>query len=117
MAEEALIKKDRIDSIGGLENPRVRQILENFVEGLPGYVFLMESLKIQGDAEELREILHKIKGTARTCGFDALAQAAADWHDSPDLLTNSLDKSLQQVIYATIHEWQATTDWPDSINT
>ncbi|MEP2774913.1 MAG: Hpt domain-containing protein [Luteolibacter sp.] len=109
MPSEVLIESKRFASLGGLEDSDVRRILENFVFSLPGHLFSLEMIRDRGNEKELTTALHKLKGSANTCGFVAIAKVAAAWDDAPDLFVGDFHADLKEAIHASIHEWNSIT--------
>lgn len=105
MLNETLIDTQRIDSIGGMENPVVVEILERFVADLPERLGKLESAVAREDGVELLAILHRLKGAARTCGFERLARAAADWMSEGGTVDSPLHANLVDAVDASIREW------------
>ena len=105
MTQEILIDTERIDAIGGMENPVVVEILERFVADLPERRGQLEAAVAQEDGVESLAILHRLKGAARTCGFEGLARAAADWMSAGGTVGSPLHASLVDAMIASIQEW------------
>jgi len=63
------IDSERLRSIGALEEPAVRQIIERFFQTLD------EQLAGIAAAPDAARLLHRLRGSAANCGFPALAEA------------------------------------------
>jgi hypothetical protein len=106
MIGKTLIDTTRINSIGGMENPVVVEILERFVADLPERRRKLEAAVAQEDEVELLAILHRLKGAARTCGFEGLARAAADWMTEGGTVGSPLQANLVDAMDASNREWR-----------
>lgn len=104
--EEALIDIQRIDSLGGLDHPDIRRILENFAAGLPAALSSLGSLFEDKEAERLGTALHKMHGAAKTCGFDAISKAAKEWHDASDPFEEDLHFRFRDAVERSLLEWR-----------
>jgi HPt (histidine-containing phosphotransfer) domain-containing protein len=105
MTFEPLIDVHRIAAIGGIENPAVMEILARFVAELAGDSESLAAAAGQADPQELQAVLHRLKGAARTCGFDGLARAAADWMEQGGAEGSVAHRNLEQAIAASVREW------------
>lgn len=101
-----LIDIDRINDIGGLDNPDVRRILGAFILDLKGHLVLVERLREERRDVEMLATLHKLAGAARTCGFVGINQAIASWDTLANPYRASLHTNLQAIVEASIEEWQ-----------
>lgn len=101
-----LIDTERIEILGGLANPRVIEILSGFIAELGIYLRVLESIRRTGDFEELQRVLHRLKGAAGSCGFQAIAEAAADLQTSEDAFADRKHAELATRIRASVHEWE-----------
>ncbi|MFK8114693.1 MAG: response regulator [Rubripirellula sp.] len=86
---EASTKLDSSTESGGgpihstlpMHKERFREIVSQFVLNLDERFDAIESLIQQGDAEQLSELGHSLKGASGNCGFALLAEAAAKLED------------------------------------
>lgn len=104
--ERSLIDHDRIEEIGGLENPDIRRILDSFTRDLTGYLYLMDQQRAEENAVALLATLHKLAGASRTCGFSGISRVVDAWMASPKLLSSNFHTDLQSTIEASIAEWR-----------
>jgi HPt (histidine-containing phosphotransfer) domain-containing protein len=102
-----LIDGERIEEIGGLENPEIRSILNAFTSELVGYMHLIEMQRKQQRRAELRATLHKLDGASRTCGFSGISQAVEALKECPEPFDAKLHAKLQQAIKASLAEWHS----------
>ncbi len=100
-----LIDIERINEIGGLDSPDIRRILSSFIEDLPGYLLLIDRLREERRAEEMLSTLHKLAGSARTCGFSGINRAVASWDTLANPYKPSLHSNLRMTVEASIEEW------------
>lgn len=107
-----LIEIKRFEALGGIEDSDVRRILGNFVLDLPGHLFLLGKIKNKGTTKELSMALHKLKGTANSCGFVAIGRVAETWSNAPDLDEDLYLSDLAEVIHASIRAWHMLTEKP-----
>ncbi len=105
-----LIETERFEALGGIEDSDVRRILGNFVFSLPGHLFLLETVYNKGATGELSKALHKLKGTAKSCGFVAVGRVAEAWSNAPDSDDFDYLTDLVEVIHASIREWHLLTE-------
>lgn len=110
MPTRVLIETERFSALGGLEDSDVRRILDNFVFSLPGHLFLLESLKHKPGTKELAMALHKLKGTANSCGFVAVGSTTEAWSNAADADGANYFCDLADVIHASIREWHSITE-------
>lgn len=101
-----LIDIERVNEIGSLDNPDICRILDAFIFDLNGYLLLIERLRDEQSTVELLATLHKLAGSARTCGFAGIDRAAAWWDHSNDPYKASLYSNLRKTIETSTEEWQ-----------
>lgn len=101
-----LIDVDRINEIGGLDNPDILRILNSFILDLPGYLLLIDRLREERSEGEMLATLHKLAGSARTCGFTGINQAVASWDTLANPYKPKLHSNLHAIVEASIEEWQ-----------
>jgi 8-oxo-dGTP pyrophosphatase MutT (NUDIX family) len=106
VGERPLIDKRRIEEIGGLETPEIRQILDAFAGELVGYMHLIEMQRKEGLHAELRVTLHKLDGASRTCGFIGIGRAVEAVKGSPEPFDATLHADLQAAIRESLEEWR-----------
>lgn len=109
MTTEVFIESNRFASLGGLEDSAVRRILENFVFSLHGHLVTLEKIRAKEDVEEFAVALHKLRGSANTCGFVAIAKVVEAWQEAPDPFDGSFHSDLAEAIHASIHQWRSIT--------
>jgi len=63
------IDRERLESIGALEDPGIQRIIERF------FATLDEQLAEIAAAPDAARLLHRLRGSAANCGFPALAEA------------------------------------------
>lgn len=102
----SLIDIERVNEIGGLDSPDICRILDAFIFDLNGYLPLIERLRDEQGTLELLATLHKLAGSARTCGFTGIDRAAALWDHSNDPFKASLYSNLRKAIETSTEEWQ-----------
>lgn len=71
----------RLESSLPLDIPEFREIVVQFVEGVPETLCQMQDAWRQRDFRELRELAHKLKGTGGTVGFAEFTAPAARLQD------------------------------------
>jgi HPt (histidine-containing phosphotransfer) domain-containing protein len=76
--KNALIDLERLEAIGGLNDPEVLLLVEEFIDGIPDYLSRIESALNPLNPEQLREAAHSIRGVAGMLGFQPLAVTAAE---------------------------------------
>lgn len=101
-----LIDTERIAEIGGLQNPDIRRILSSFIDDLAGYLLLIDRLREEQCAAEMLATLHKLAGSARTCGFTGINRAVASWDTTANPYRPSLHTNLRMAVEASVVEWQ-----------
>jgi len=101
-----LIDEGRIEEIGGLEDPEIRRILDEFTSELVGYMHLIEMQCKEQRNAELRVTLHKLDGASRTCGFGGISRAVDALKECPEPFDAKLNAKLQLVIKASLEEWR-----------
>jgi HPt (histidine-containing phosphotransfer) domain-containing protein len=57
--------------------PEMRELLDQFVRGLPARVERLTALLQQNDLKELRSVVHQLKGAGGGYGFDRITELAA----------------------------------------
>lgn len=72
MKKELLVNLEQIGMLGGLEHLEVRKILGDFLTSFGEQLPAMAALLAKSDGPSMREEAHKLKGAAKSCGFDAL---------------------------------------------
>jgi HPt (histidine-containing phosphotransfer) domain-containing protein len=102
----SLIDIERVNAIGGLDSPDICRILDAFISDLGGYLPLIERLREEESTLELLATLHKLAGSARTCGFAGIDRAAALWDNSNNPYKASLYSNLRKTIETSTEEWQ-----------
>jgi HPt (histidine-containing phosphotransfer) domain-containing protein len=105
-----LIDLERINEIGGLDNPDIRRILSSFIDDLAGYLLLIERLREEKRASEMLLTLHKLAGSARTCGFIGINHAVGCWENLANPYKPSLHSNLRSTVEASIEVWQTLVD-------
>lgn len=100
-----LIDLERINEIGGLDNPDIRRILNSFILDLNGYLLLIDRLREERCDLEMLATLHKLAGSARTCGFAGINRAIASWDTLANPYKTSLHLNLRSIVEASIDEW------------
>jgi HPt (histidine-containing phosphotransfer) domain-containing protein len=58
-------------------DPHIGPILPNFHARLAQHVKNIEAYRAAGDTEELRKLLHQLKGAGKSYGYDAISTHAA----------------------------------------
>jgi HPt (histidine-containing phosphotransfer) domain-containing protein len=102
-----LIDLDRLDAIGGLDDPEVLLLVQEFIDGIPDYLNRIEAALNPLDPEQLREAAHSIRGVAGMLGFQPLALAAAEGDlasppaDIPDWFAR-----VSQLCSGSVAEWK-----------
>ncbi len=102
-----LIDLDRLDAIGGLSDPEVLLLVQEFIDGIPEYLTRIESALNPLDPEQLREAAHSIRGVAGMLGFQPLAVTAAEGDlasppaDVPDWFAR-----ISQLCSDSVAEWE-----------
>ena len=107
MNKVSLINMERINAIGGLDNPDIRRIISSFAEDLSGYMLLLDRQREEKCGVEILATLHKLSGSARTCGFTGISHAVEIWGSSANPYDKCLYLDLCNTINASIEEWQA----------
>jgi PAS domain S-box-containing protein len=64
------------------DNPRMRRIIPEFVEGLPGEVRKMNDLLKRNDLAALEKVVHQLRGASGGYGFDAVTEPATRVEES-----------------------------------
>lgn len=104
--KSALIDVERINEIGGLDNPDIVRILEAFVLDLKVHLLLIERLRLERCDVQMMETLHKLAGSARSCGFVGINRAIAAWETFANPYKSSLHSNLHSIVEASIEEWR-----------
>jgi CheY-like chemotaxis protein/HPt (histidine-containing phosphotransfer) domain-containing protein len=60
------------------DDPEVREILGEFVGDLPRHVARMQSLLAEQSLEDLRRVVHQLKGSGGGYGFETITETAAE---------------------------------------
>jgi HPt (histidine-containing phosphotransfer) domain-containing protein len=102
-----LLDLQRLEMIGGLDDPEVLMLVEEFIEGIPDYLNRIESALSPFEPIQLREGAHSIRGVGGMLGFQLLSAAAAEG----DLPTPPLDPRewfdrLTRLCADSVSEWQ-----------
>ena len=108
-----IIDCKRLAGLGGVGNPELRRILNRFVSALPGYLIMLEAAIAAGDSKESLGILHRLKGSALTCGFTAIAQAVTAAMDSSGVQGSCLKVDLEAIVQSSIHEWNLMVEFSE----
>lgn len=59
------------------KDPDLRDLVEAFVKEMPYRTALYEELLLAGQLEELRRVVHQLKGAAGSYGYPQITEAAA----------------------------------------
>lgn len=109
MKTDPLIDHKRIEGIGGFSNPAIRQTIDNFISDLPSYLFMLNTLNQQKNAEGIGIILHKLKGASMTCGFTAIGKCVVEWDSQIDSFDAKSYERLRGIVDASILDWKKLT--------
>ena len=126
MVENALAKTtsnrksgrgEPIHSTLPLEIPEFREIVTEFVHGLPAAMDSLKAAWNEGDFHTLKELAHKLKGTGGTVGFaqftnpSMMLQQKAEQHDSSgiDELLDELEGIASRVCLPDVTAEQTVT--------
>ena len=82
------------------EHPAVRDILPQFIARLPGHVQSLRSLAAGGDAEGLKLLAHKLRGSGKSFGFAPISAYAAEIEEG--LLAGKSGPELEAPLSALI---------------
>ncbi len=88
-----------------MQSPDILRILGTFIEDLSGYLFRIERLKAEKNADALVATLHKLDGASRTCGFTGINRAITAWDTLANPFNTRLHTNLRSVVEASIEEW------------
>ncbi len=64
------------------QHPRFRGLVERYVASFPELVERISQLERRGELEEVRTLVHRLRGTAASYGFPAVSQAAGRCEDA-----------------------------------
>ncbi len=64
------------------QHPRFRGLVERYVASFPELVERLRQLAGQGQHDEVRTLVHRLRGTAASYGFPGLSQAAGNCEDA-----------------------------------
>src|SRR5262245_21446832 len=64
------------------QHPRFRGLVERYVASLPDMVARIRALEQRGELEEVRTLVHRLRGTAASYGFPGVSQAAGRCEDA-----------------------------------
>jgi len=64
------------------QHPRFRGLVERYVSSFPELVLRIRHLAAQGKLDEVRTLVHRLRGTAVSYGFPGLSQAAGRCEDA-----------------------------------
>jgi len=64
------------------QHPRFRGLVERYVASFPEMVARIRALERRGHLEEVRTLVHRLRGTAASYGFPGLSQAAGRCEDA-----------------------------------
>lgn len=67
-----LVNFDQIEMLGGLHVPEVKEILLDLLDSFEKQLPEIYSFLTRKELSQLRKEAHKLKGAAKSCGFDAL---------------------------------------------
>jgi signal transduction histidine kinase/DNA-binding response OmpR family regulator len=84
-----------VSSMG--QNPKMKKIISEFVEELPGDVQKMQVLLNHSNLESLQRVVHQLRGAGGSYGFDPITEWAAKAEDSIKAADN-LESITQQII-------------------
>ena len=87
----------RIRSTLPTDIPEFRQIVQQFVQGLPAVLREMRDARDSGNFNELRELAHKLKGTGGTVGF-------ADFTAPAERLQQAAETHADDAVDAALRE-------------
>lgn len=82
--EHPVIDLEHIERLGGLDDPAIREILDDFVRSLPTSVKTLASARQAGERTTYRAEAHRLKGAAAMTGFPQLSQQAAEAESAAD---------------------------------
>lgn len=74
----ALIDFGHLEMIGGMDDPELREIMEEFIAEIPGYLERARVAIAAGDSGLLREAAHSIRGISGSLGFMLIFHTAAE---------------------------------------
>ncbi len=94
MGEVQLVDFDQIAMLGGLAEPTVAEILRDFLTTFEKQLPDLEKRINEGANTCAKEEAHKLKGAARTCGFDALGRHAEE-----------LESAAEEERLSEVSEW------------
>ena len=88
---------DKVDIYSPLaDDPDLRQIVEMFVQEMPGRTTLLLNQLLGGDWQALRSTLHQLKGAAGSYGFDPISHCAAKAEST--LRNNASEEDIRAAI-------------------
>lgn len=91
-------KVERLESTLPLDIPEFREIVVQFVEGLPAMISEMLVAWQERDFSNLRELAHKLKGTGGTVGFPQFTDPAGRLQDLAEFNTEAgVQESLEEL--------------------
>jgi HPt (histidine-containing phosphotransfer) domain-containing protein len=64
------------------EHPRFQGLVQRYVASFPELVERIRELERKGELEQVRTLVHRVRGTAATYGFPALSEAAGRCEDA-----------------------------------
>ena len=64
------------------DHPRFRGLVQRYVASFPELVERIRGLEQRGELEQVRTLVHRVRGTAATYGFPSASQAAGRCEDA-----------------------------------
>ena len=91
-------RRERLESTLPLDIPEFREIVLQFVDGIPAMISEMLTAWQERDLVRLRELAHKLKGTGGTVGFPQFTDPAGRLQDLAESNTEAgIHESLEEL--------------------
>lgn len=114
MESVLLVNFEQVEMLGGLHVPEVKEILLDLLTSFRVQLPEIDALFAGNAHAQLREEAHKLKGAAKSCGFDALGLHAENLENAAE--ANELSqlggwtiraKELLDATYSTLESGRA----------